>query len=399
MTMDSRKTDLNNSNNGTSSQSDDNKISLSLIDHVYSQINFAIITSLFCASIIFFGLYDSAGNNNRLFIWSAIYVAIALFRLSLSFRYSKDNCKLANLKWWNNIYVLGSLLGGASWGLAGILFFAHATSAQQTLLILMLAGVTSGSVPLSAAIPRAGKSFLIAAVLPFIIMIFTLRNSTYYLFNITLTIYLIYTIVLTNKFYKLIKTSIVLKFENDMLLINLRISNKMLENSATHDPLTNVSNRRLFQTNLEAAIERAKKKKSMVALFYFDLDHFKTANDTHGHNAGDFILKNVIYKLSVFFRKDDILARLGGDEFAIIIEDAKTKDELKSIAIKICQLISIPTNMNGTILKVSASIGISVFPEDGNTVDELITCADQRMFYSKRHGGNRFSFTSEKEFA
>lgn len=393
--MDSTKTDFNRSINSTPSTDEVNKISLSLIEHVYSQINFAIGTSLFCASIIFIGLYDSTKNNHRLFIWSALYISIALFRMLLSLRYSNDNCKIANLKWWRNLYVLGCFLGGASWGLAGILLFPSANSTQQTLLILMLAGVTSGSVPLSAAIPIAGKSFLVASILPFIVMILGLQNKIHYLFNITLTLYLIYTIILTSNFYKLIKKSIILKYENDILLMNLKISNKMLEDSATHDPLTNISNRRLFQTNLEAAIERAKIKKSIVGLFYFDLDHFKSANDTHGHNAGDFILKNVIYKLSVLFRQDDILARLGGDEFAIIIEDAKNRNELKSIAIKICQLLSVPIKMDGIELQISASIGISVYPDDGDTMEELVACADQRMFYAKRRGGNQYSFKSD----
>jgi diguanylate cyclase (GGDEF)-like protein len=169
----------------------------------------------------------------------------------------------------------------------------------------------------------------------------------------------------------------------------------MLENSATHDPLTSISNRRLFKTNLDEAINRAKLNKSMIGLFYLDLDHFKLVNDTYGHDAGDFVLKNVIYKLSVFFRKEDILSRIGGDEFAIIIENAKNKNELKSIAIKICELIDVPIKMNNSTLNVAVSIGISTYPDDGNTMDELVNCADQRMFYAKKHGGNQFSFKSD----
>jgi len=118
-------------------------------------------------------------------------------------------------------------------------------------------------------------------------------------------------------------------------------------------------------------------------------------NDTYGHDAGDFILINVIYKLKAYFRKDDILARLGGDEFAIIIEDAKNRNELKSIAIKICELIAVPIKMNNITLKIAASIGVSVYPDDGHTMDQLVNCADQRMFYAKKHGGNQFSFKNE----
>lgn len=370
-----------------------NKIKASLIEHVYSQLIAGLIGSLFCACVVFVGLYKSTGNNNRLFIWSVFFLVATLYRVLLNYIFNLKHERI-NINSWKNLYILGNLLAGLSWGLMGVMFFPYATPLQQTLLILMLAGISSSAVLLSAAIPKSVIMFLVSSVLIFIISIIFFKSREYYLFDIALSLYFIFTIFITYKTYFVIKNSIILKFENDELLFDLKIANKILKNTSTHDPLTNIANRRLFYVNLKDSITRAKNKKSLVAIFYIDLDKFKIVNDTYGHDAGDFILKNVIYKLRTFFRKNDILARLGGDEFVIIIEDAKSKDELKSIAIKICQLIATPVVMNNISMHVTASIGISIYPEDGKNADEIVTISDQRMLFSKKQGGNTFSFES-----
>lgn len=379
---------------GILSADEQHKVELSLLEHVYSQVIVALSSSFFCAAVIFIGFYNSEISNHRLFVWFGTFLVITVLRLSIYFQ-CKKKVAVTNMKLQHNIYAVSCFLGGASWGLASILLLPYANSTQQLLLILMLAGVSSGAVPVSAAVPKAGIAFLVASILPFIISILDFRNYSYYLFDMALTLYLIYTIILTFKIYKLIKNAVILKHENDVLLIDLTISNKMLENAATHDPLTEISNRRLFQEKFSEALNRGKTKNLMVALFYFDLDNFKLINDTYGHNGGDIVLKNVSDKVSAFFRKTDMLARLGGDEFAIIIEDAIDKNELKNIAVKICQLIAMPTRMNNISLSVTASVGISVYPDDGNNVEELVTCADHRMFYAKKQGGNNFSFKSD----
>lgn len=373
------------------------KVTASLIQYVYSQTMVGLLSSLFCASIIFIGIYDREQSNTMLYVWSGIFIAISCIRLLLYRIYIKNKYTTNNIKRWGQIYTLGCFLGGASWGLAGVILLPHLSSIQQMLLILMLAGVTAGSVPLSAAIPKAGIAFLVAALLPFIVSLILSENITYYLFDLALTLYLGYTIILTFKSYKLIKSIVILKYENDSLVDDLEISNKMLENAATHDPLTNVANRRLFEKNLEHAIERARNAKTRVALLYIDIDKFKPINDNYGHIAGDFVLKTVIYKLNMFFRKDDVIFRIGGDELAILIEDAPDKDELESIARKICQLVAMPVHMQNITMHVTVSVGVCVYPDDVSCSDDLIGCADKCMYHVKSRGGNNYHFISPKE--
>ncbi|VVC75616.1 Cyclic di-GMP phosphodiesterase Gmr [Aquicella siphonis] len=206
---------------------------------------------------------------------------------------------------------------------------------------------------------------------------------------------LVYLILITLKTHKLIKNSIVLKYDNDILLINLEISNKKLAQAATHDPLTKIPNRRLFQTNLANALARARKNSRILALLYIDLDNFKTVNDLYGHQTGDRILQIMINRLRNYFRKDDILARLGGDELAVIIENVNGHEDIETIARKICYLIAIPVKLQNATLQISASVGISVYPDDGADEESLLKCADTCMYYAKEHGGNKFYF-SEK---
>ena len=221
------------------------------------------------------------------------------------------------------------------------------------------------------------------------------EDSTFILFDMALSLYLLYTIVLTIKIYKLIKNSIVLQFENNLLLTHLEISNKKLEHAATHDALTQVANRRLFIANLKKSIDIAKKNNKMLALFYIDLDNFKAANDRYGHQAGDRILIAAIERLKNYFRRDDHIARLGGDELAIIIENAKNKNEIEMIARDICHLIALPIEMDNITLHISASIGISIYPYDGQEIEMLLHRADEYMYSVKENGGNNFYFSKE----
>jgi len=376
------------------------KLHAALIKHVYMQAHIGAAASTFCASIIFIALFEAQKNNSPLFLWGSLFLIITIARVIFTILYKTQHYLGQRINLWRNLYILGSALGGTTWGYLGVFLLPHANAAQQSLIVLMTAGVTAGAVPLSAAIPEAAIAFLVLTIFPFIMSILLFEDSTFLLFDMALSLYLLYTIVLTIKIYKLIKNSIVLQFENNLLLTHLEISNKKLEHAATHDALTQVANRRLFIENLKKSIESAKKNNAMLALFYIDLDNFKSANDRYGHQAGDRILIAAIERLKNYFQKDDHIARLGGDELAIIIENAQNKNEIEMIARDICHLIALPIEMDNIILHVSASIGISIYPYDGQEMEMLLHRADEYMYSVKENGGNNFYFSKElKEFS
>lgn len=160
---------------------------------------------------------------------------------------------------------------------------------------------------------------------------------------------------------------------------------------ANFDALTNLPNRRFFYEKLESAIKSAKRKNSLVALFFLDLDHFKEVNDTMGHSAGDKLLIQTAERIKKCVREIDVVARLGGDEFTIIFEDIKSLSSLDKIAQDICNALSKPFQIKGKEVTVSTSIGIAVYPTDTDCEDGLLKKADQAMYQSKSKGRNCFS--------
>jgi diguanylate cyclase (GGDEF)-like protein/PAS domain S-box-containing protein len=163
--------------------------------------------------------------------------------------------------------------------------------------------------------------------------------------------------------------------------------------NAHYDMLTGLPNRRLFSDRLAEYVKHAKRLGTALALLFIDLDHFKEANDKFGHDAGDLLLRLTAERIRACVRETDIVARLGGDEFMVVLQDLHGPG-VELVAEKIRKQLTDPIRHGDHTVQVSASIGIAAFPEDADTADRLIKCADQAMFTSKAAGGNRFSFFS-----
>jgi diguanylate cyclase (GGDEF)-like protein/PAS domain S-box-containing protein len=161
---------------------------------------------------------------------------------------------------------------------------------------------------------------------------------------------------------------------------------------AHHDALTHLPNRVLFNDQLQLALASARRRGNMVAVFFIDLDNFKTINDSLGHHIGDDLLKRVAKRLQSCIRDSDLIARLGGDEFVIAITDIDTVDEAAPVAEKLALALGEPLPLEGQLLAVAASIGISVFPKDGDSVEALIRNADNAMYLAKDRGRSNFQF-------
>ncbi|MFZ6847841.1 sensor domain-containing protein [Undibacterium sp. RuRC25W] len=161
-----------------------------------------------------------------------------------------------------------------------------------------------------------------------------------------------------------------------------------LEYQATHDSLTGLANRNLLNDRITQAISWAKRQNFLVGLMLLDLDHFKLINDASGHGAGDEMLKQVAQRLTQCVRDTDTVARLGGDEFVIVLTDLQTTEDIDAIAAKILESLSRPIIINGHELFVTASIGISVYPRDGDHGEILLRYADIAMYRVKEHGRN-----------
>jgi diguanylate cyclase (GGDEF)-like protein len=175
---------------------------------------------------------------------------------------------------------------------------------------------------------------------------------------------------------------------------------------AYYDTLTGLPNRQLFQQQLSSAIEEAEKKNQKVAALYVDLDNFKRINDTLGHSFGDVVLKTIASRLEHCIRHDDYvtragleeksahLARLGGDEFVSILQGLNNEDEAVAVAERIRAELARPVKHQGHEFIVTSSIGVSVYPEDGDDIDSLLKNADLAMYQAKESGKNSIRFYS-----
>ena len=171
---------------------------------------------------------------------------------------------------------------------------------------------------------------------------------------------------------------------------------QQLNHMATHDALTGLPNRMLFMDRLQVALAQSKRNKNKLAVMMLDLDHFKDVNDNLGHMAGDKLLKEIGYRLAGIVRHNDTVARLGGDEFMVLLSDMEEER-------------SMPPELQKSVLKAfgsrlyvadneimsNASIGIAVYPDDGEDIDSLLKNSDMAMYSVKTQGRNNYKFFAD----
>ncbi|MGZ8229878.1 MAG: putative bifunctional diguanylate cyclase/phosphodiesterase, partial [Burkholderiales bacterium] len=165
-----------------------------------------------------------------------------------------------------------------------------------------------------------------------------------------------------------------------------------LEHHVNHDALTGLANRHLLQDRLQQAMFRAGRRNLQCAVMFLDLDHFKLVNDGLGHHVGDLLLKNVGAELLTLLRPEDTVARFGGDEFVLIANEVQSLEDVTEIAERIVSRLSLPRNLEGEELSISVSLGIAIYPIDGETVESLLQNADAAMYHAKELGRNTYSF-------
>ncbi|USG63782.1 diguanylate cyclase [Brevibacillus ruminantium] len=159
---------------------------------------------------------------------------------------------------------------------------------------------------------------------------------------------------------------------------------------AYHDYLTGLPNRLLFQKRVEEQIERAKAENTRLAILFLDLDGFKYVNDTYGHEMGDRLIQAVAKRLHRHFFEHVTVSRMSGDEFNILLPNLISSAEAEEAAADIVRLLQKPFSIEGVKIQVSTSIGISVFPEDGEELKDLLARADYSMYQAKGRGLERY---------
>lgn len=175
----------------------------------------------------------------------------------------------------------------------------------------------------------------------------------------------------------------------------IKQSEEQLNHLAHHDALTDLPNRLLFQERLEQAIRHAERQHSQLAIVFLDLDDFKTVNDSLGHSAGDTLLQEVAARLTHAVRNDDTVARIGGDEFVVLMEDIQG-EHVGTVAEKLIASFSDPFYLHNREIAATSSMGIALYPRDGETPSDLMRNADAALYRAKKEGRNTYEFYTEQ---
>ncbi|MBF0613860.1 MAG: diguanylate cyclase [Magnetococcales bacterium] len=172
---------------------------------------------------------------------------------------------------------------------------------------------------------------------------------------------------------------------------------KHLKHLAFHDPLTHLPNRQLFHDRLHQALAQGRRHGQMVGVMLFDLDHFKGINDTLGHAAGDDLLREVANRLKGCVRESDTVARLGGDEFTAVLTNLSDASQVRKVAKKMLKALGKKYLLTGQKIAVTASIGVSLYPDDGDDLADLLDKADKALYHAKSAGRDTVRFFAQIE--
>ncbi len=376
------------------------------------------------------------GQQLKHFNWFISLLFLSVIGRTLLIFYV-NKCDEKYLSKFANYYVFGSFILGLDFAVLTYVYFDLQNNELRTFLTIVNLGLITAAISTLAVWMRAYLAF----ILPQLVALFSvfIVNDSHYI-AISTVLFSIFMITIARNFNINFKEGRALIDENIKLMSDMereihtrkeaqlklekyqeelevvvnnrtsaleninknlneqidkrRIIEKELEYRAYYDELTDLPNRSLFIESLKKALNQAKRNESLLAVIFIDLDRFKKINDSHGHCIGDNLLKAVSKRLKSVLRVSDTIARNGGDEFVILIENMKDAAEPFIVARKVIEVINEKFEIGGHDIHIGASIGISLFPLDGNEALDLIKMSDTAMYEAKKIGSNNFQFYS-----
>ena len=376
-----------------------------------------------------------------LHLWTLFMCTISLVRMLQAHSFKRtpqENLLADRVNRWLNGYVLSSFLVGCGWASLTLLVPRTLDAMHLSMLYLILFAVMTASIIALLALFRAFFVYNLPIYIAAVSFSVAISNTHAAFLAAAITIYFLFITMAGRTLNRHYRHNLELLIENESLIsslhseieqkeafeqrliqnqqaleetvehrtqelseVNRALVNEInerrrieanLKHMAHHDSLTNLPNRLLLDARLSHAIARARRDKTRIAVIFIDLDHFKTINDSLGHDIGDRLLIEIGQRLQSCIREEDTLARLGGDEFIMVIEQLHETTQLDSLLEKIMQKTSKTIYIDEHKLSTSASIGISIYPDDGNNTEQLMRNADAAMYYVKEHGRHKYHF-------
>lgn len=363
------------------------------IEILHHNLLASIPANFICASIVFISLHQNP-HNHLISAWFAAVVIVSILRL-LAFGLYHYCPKYNHLHL--VIFISGVVLSAALWGTLDSILMPLHNNLEQMIIIVIIAGVTSGGVQTLNANLISCLAYLTIILSPLCIWFFTQDTFSHFLLGITMTAYMLFMLGASIRSYKLLTTALNLQHENDSLIDKLSVSNnQLLETSqtlyeeSTHDSLTGLFNRRYLDETLSRELQRITREKQSLCIAMLDIDFFKHFNDTHGHDAGDELLRFIGELLQETFRGSDISCRYGGEEFIVVLENTT----IATAEMKLEHFRKLVKNgkvyFRGQLLpSITVSIGIAEAPRQGTSSKTIIHAADKALYLAKNTGRDR----------
>lgn len=354
----------------------------------YQALNQSLLAILVISTLMLVLLRDGV-NHLSLITWYALVIAVTVYRVLTQRRYLRQNNTPKSLAraYWHML--IGSLLSGLSWGLAGVVLFSDQVF-YQALLAFIIAGMSAGGMVNLAPFLKVALSFLVLILAPFLLRLL-LEGTTEALQMASMVfLFLLLMSVSVRRIHQTVIEGLRMRF------LRQRAEDKVYQ-QAYYDDMTGLSNRRMLLDRLHQELARSHRGNNQGALVLLDIDHFKHINDSFGHTVGDGLLREVAKRLQKHLREHDTAARLGGDEFVVLLTNMQGRSEtvaqnVRSIVEEIRIGLSEPFEIDDYHLHSSASMGVALFPADSQTSDELLKHADTAMYRAKAEGRNVVRF-------
>jgi len=404
----------------------------------------AYVVALVCGCVLAFVQRDQVAPG-AVGAWLGALALVTAARALLLVRYRYSQPSTASARLWLHVQLVGAALSGVVWGSAAVLLFPSDSMAHQVFVAFMLAGMSAGGIGVLAARLEVALVFLVPTLLPLAVQfarqggelpLVMATMSTLFLFAMAFVALNMHratahALRLHLDQQRLLQRMEVDKAETDRLNAQLlvqieerrraeealreardnlelrvrqrtaelqreiaerRVFEERLKHLAHCDSLTGLATRVVLRDRLRHAIIRARRQAGRIAVLFMDLDRFKMINDSLGHSAGDALLKLVAARLRECVREGDTVARLGGDEFVVVVEDLGRGDDSLVVARKVLASMQRPFRIDEQEFFVTSSIGVSLYPANGEDPETLLKNADTAMHRAKERGRNNLRF-------